>query len=202
MRGAEACNEALLSTVRLEDFVPAKHPLRPIRQRVNESLAKMDAKLSTTYEADVNGGRPSIAPERLMRATPLHELCSMRSGRRREVLRGAVGEARSVEPRQVVPAARKAVAAWEAVRRWRRGAGASRTEPGVAPRGQGQSQGHPSSDDLGRSRHGRHRCDRHRAVSPARSTRHAAGGVLVGLQCRPTLPRRRVAAAHCCAAAP
>lgn len=31
MRGADAYNEALFTTVRLEDFVPAKHPLRPIR---------------------------------------------------------------------------------------------------------------------------------------------------------------------------
>ena len=31
MRGADSYNEALFSTVRLEDFVPATHPLCPIR---------------------------------------------------------------------------------------------------------------------------------------------------------------------------
>lgn len=59
MRGADAYNEALFSTVRLEDFVPAKYPLRPIRQWVNDALAKMDAKFSAMYEADVKGGRPA-----------------------------------------------------------------------------------------------------------------------------------------------
>jgi transposase len=81
MRGADAYNEALFSTVRLEDFVPANHPLRPIRKWVNEALAKMDAKLSAMYEADVKGGRPSIAPEKLMRAMLLQVLYSVRSER-------------------------------------------------------------------------------------------------------------------------
>jgi transposase len=81
MRGADAYNEALFSTVRLEDFVPAKHPLRPIRQWVNDALAKMDAKFSAMYEADVKGGRPSIAPEKLMRAMLLQVLYSVRSER-------------------------------------------------------------------------------------------------------------------------
>jgi transposase len=68
MRGADAYNEALFSTVRLEDFVPATHPLRPIRKWINEALAEMDEKFSAMYEADIKGGRPSIAPEKLMRA--------------------------------------------------------------------------------------------------------------------------------------
>jgi transposase len=82
MRGADAYNEALFTTVKLEDFVPATHPLRPIRQWVNESLAKMDATFSSMYEADVKGGRPSIAPEKLMRAMLLQVLYSVRSERR------------------------------------------------------------------------------------------------------------------------
>ena len=81
MRGADAYNEALFSTVRLEDFVPANHPLRPIRKWVNDALAKMDAKFSAMYEADVKGGRPSIAPEKLMRAMLLQVLYSVRSER-------------------------------------------------------------------------------------------------------------------------
>jgi transposase len=81
MRGADSYNESLFSTVRLEDFVPANHPLRPIRVWVNEALAAMDAKLSAMYEADVKGGRPSIAPEKLMRAMLLQVLYSVRSER-------------------------------------------------------------------------------------------------------------------------
>ena len=63
MRGADAYNEALLSTVKLKGFIPQTHPLRPIRNWLNEALAQMDAKFSAMYEADVRGGRPSIAPE-------------------------------------------------------------------------------------------------------------------------------------------
>jgi transposase len=81
MRGADSYNESLFTVVRLEDFVPSKHPLRPIRQWVNEALAKMDAKFSAMYEADIVGGRPSIAPEKLMRAMLLQVLYSVRSER-------------------------------------------------------------------------------------------------------------------------
>lgn len=81
MRGADAYNEALFTTVKLEDFVPAKHPLRPIRAWVNDALAKMDVKFSAMYEADVKGGRQSIAPEKLMRAMLLQVLYSVRSER-------------------------------------------------------------------------------------------------------------------------
>lgn len=81
MRGADGYNESLFTTVRLESFVPADHPLRPIRQWVNDALAKMDARFSAMYEADVKGGRPSIAPEKLMRAMLLQVLYSVRSER-------------------------------------------------------------------------------------------------------------------------
>lgn len=81
MRGADAYNEALFTTVRLEDFVPSTHPLRPIRKWINEALAKMDEKFSAMYEADIKGGRPSIAPEKLMRAMLLQVLYSVRSER-------------------------------------------------------------------------------------------------------------------------
>jgi transposase len=81
MRGADSYNESLFSTVRLEEFVPAKHPLRAIRTWVNDALSKMDAKFSGMYEADIKGGRPSIAPEKLMRAMLLQVLYSVRSER-------------------------------------------------------------------------------------------------------------------------
>jgi hypothetical protein len=68
MRGADRYSESLCSTVRLEDAVPATHPLRSIRTWVNDTLGEMDEKFSAMYEADIRGGRPSIAPEKLMRA--------------------------------------------------------------------------------------------------------------------------------------
>jgi transposase len=81
MRGADSYTENLFSSVKLDDFVPTNHPLRPIRTWVNEALAGMDAKFSAMYEADIKGGRPSIAPEKLMRAMLLQVLFSIRSER-------------------------------------------------------------------------------------------------------------------------
>ncbi len=81
MRGADTYNESLFTTVKLEDFVPGDHPLRPIRIWVNDALGKIDEKFSAMYEADIKGGRPSIAPEKLMRAMLLQVLYSVRSER-------------------------------------------------------------------------------------------------------------------------
>jgi hypothetical protein len=68
MRGTDSYKEALFSTIKLKDFVPADDPLRPIRLWVNEYLGAIDAKFTAMYEADIKRGRPSIAPERLVRA--------------------------------------------------------------------------------------------------------------------------------------
>ena len=76
MRGADSYNENLSSTVRLEEFVPANHPLRPIRTWVNDALAGMNATLSAMYEADIKGGRPSTAPEKPLRAMLLLYRCA------------------------------------------------------------------------------------------------------------------------------
>ena len=81
MRGPDSYTENLFSSVKLDDFVPANHPLRPIRTWVNEALATMDERFSAMYEADIKGGRPSIAPEKLMRAMLLQVLFSIRSER-------------------------------------------------------------------------------------------------------------------------
>ena len=71
----------LFTTVRLEDFVPADHPLRPIRVWVNDALAKLSASFDKAYATDAIGGRPSIAPEKLVRAMLLQVLYSVRSER-------------------------------------------------------------------------------------------------------------------------
>ena len=47
---------------RLDDFVPANHPLRRIRIMANEALAKMDELFSRMYEADVKGRPPEHRP--------------------------------------------------------------------------------------------------------------------------------------------
>ena len=78
MRGADSYNESLFTTARLEDFVPANRPLRPIRNLVDDALARMNTKFSAMYEAEVKGGRPSIAPEKLMQRMLLQVLYSER----------------------------------------------------------------------------------------------------------------------------
>jgi transposase len=81
MRGADTFTESLFTMRRLEDFIPAHHPLRPIRQMANAALAKMEGWPTRMYDADINGGRPSIAPEKLLRAMLLQVLYSVRSER-------------------------------------------------------------------------------------------------------------------------
>ena len=81
MRGADTFTESLFTMRHLDDFVPANHPLRAIRVMVNAALVKMDALLSGMYEADIKGGRPSIAPEKLLRAMLLQIFYSVRSER-------------------------------------------------------------------------------------------------------------------------
>ena len=65
MRGADERTGELFSYVDLEKRIPVKHPLRPVRRVVNEVLAALDGDFSKAY---ADSGRPSIAPERLLRA--------------------------------------------------------------------------------------------------------------------------------------
>ena len=78
MRGTDATGGSLFSYVDLEDRIPARHPLRKIRQVVNDALASLDGEFAPLY-ADF--GRPSIAPERLIRASLIQILFSVRSER-------------------------------------------------------------------------------------------------------------------------
>lgn len=79
--GTDSYNESLFNTIGLEEFVPQAHLLRPIHTWMNEPLSKMDTQFSAMYDADINGGRPSIAPDKLMRAMLLQVLHSIRSER-------------------------------------------------------------------------------------------------------------------------
>lgn len=78
MRGADETSGSLFSYVDLEGRIPARHPLRKIRQVVNEALASLDAEFEALY---TDFGRPSIAPERLIRASLVQILFSIRSER-------------------------------------------------------------------------------------------------------------------------
>jgi transposase len=78
MRGSDAVSGSLFSYVDLEDRVPTKHPLRLIREIVNEVLPALDADFSAMY-ADF--GRPSIAPEKLLRGSLLQAFYTIRSER-------------------------------------------------------------------------------------------------------------------------
>jgi transposase len=78
MRGTDEKSGSLFSYVDLEDRIPAKHPLRKIRQVVNDALVGLDAEFEALY---VDFGRPSIAPERLIRASLIQLLFSVRSER-------------------------------------------------------------------------------------------------------------------------
>ncbi len=81
MRGSDTTTESLFIMQTLEDDLPASHPLRAIRRMVNEALAAMHDKLSDLYAPAIKGGRPSIAPEKLLRAMLLQVLYSIRSER-------------------------------------------------------------------------------------------------------------------------
>lgn len=68
----------MFSYVTLEQRVPQDHPARRIRGLVDGALRRMDSELGKLYAAK---GRPSIAPERLLRAQLLMVLYSIRSER-------------------------------------------------------------------------------------------------------------------------
>ena len=79
MRGSDQRSESLFSYVDLEARVRADHPLRPIRAIVNSALSRLSAEFDTLYAA--GAGRPSIPPERLMRALLLQAFYGLRSER-------------------------------------------------------------------------------------------------------------------------
>jgi transposase len=78
MRGTDKVSGSLFSYVDIEDRVPARHPLRQIKRIVDDALVSLDADFARLYATE---GRPSIAPERLMRASLIQILFSVRSER-------------------------------------------------------------------------------------------------------------------------
>src|SRR3954468_5276119 len=78
MRGRDDRSEGLFTYVRLEERIPADHPLRPIRLLTDEVLGALSKRFEGLYSSM---GRPSIAPEMLLRATLLQAFFSVRSER-------------------------------------------------------------------------------------------------------------------------
>ena len=78
MRGSDECTGVLFSYVDLESRVRQDHPLRVIRAVVNEALGAMEREIASLYSGT---GRPSIAPEKLLRAMLLQAFYSIRSER-------------------------------------------------------------------------------------------------------------------------
>jgi len=78
MRGDDQQQTAMFSYLTLAQRIPADHPARQIRVLVDRALKRMDGELEKLYS---DTGRPSITPERLLRATLLMILYSIRSER-------------------------------------------------------------------------------------------------------------------------
>ena len=78
MRGEDQRSEGFFSYVRLECRIPADHPLRAIRELVDAALGELSRSFDRLYSRD---GRPSIPPERLLRALLLQAFYTVRSER-------------------------------------------------------------------------------------------------------------------------
>ena len=78
MRGGDGRSGELFSYVDLEARVRSDHPLRAIRSIVNEALAALERDFAALYSSM---GRPSIPPEKLLRAMLLQAFYSIRSER-------------------------------------------------------------------------------------------------------------------------
>ncbi|MGH9424521.1 MAG: IS5 family transposase [Thermoanaerobaculia bacterium] len=79
MRGSDERTGALFSYVDVEDRIRRDHPLRQIREIANAALAALDADFEALYPRRF--GRPSIPPERLLRAMLLQAFYGIRSER-------------------------------------------------------------------------------------------------------------------------
>ena len=78
MRGSPDPQLAMLTTLQPGDLIPADHPIRRIRVVVDAVLAELDDEFDVMYAA---GGRPSVPPEQLLKATVLMAMYSIRSER-------------------------------------------------------------------------------------------------------------------------
>src|SRR6201990_3071033 len=78
MRGTDTQQSGMFSYLSPEERVPERHPVRAIRRMTDEVLKGLSGKFHALYSAT---GRPSIAPEKLLRARLLQVLYTVRSER-------------------------------------------------------------------------------------------------------------------------
>src|SRR3981081_808032 len=78
VRGRRNPQASMLAFIDLEERVPPRHPLRTIKRFADRALAELSPTFDSMYRA---GGRPSIPPERLLKASLLISLYSVRSER-------------------------------------------------------------------------------------------------------------------------
>src|SRR5216683_760671 len=78
MRGEDIKQSGIFSYRTAEERVPAEHPLRAMRRMVDEALKGLSPRFARMY---AKRGRPSIAPEKLLRALLLQVLYTIRSER-------------------------------------------------------------------------------------------------------------------------
>jgi transposase len=78
MRGDQEQQAPMWSYVSAEQRIPQDHPLRPLRTLVEGVLKDLSPRFTQLYSKT---GRPSVAPERLLRALLLQVLYSIRSER-------------------------------------------------------------------------------------------------------------------------
>jgi transposase len=76
MRGAIKSQPELVCLISPDSVVPKDHPIRTIKQHLDEVLRRMSGRLEAMYAQE---GRPSIPPERLLKAKVLIALFSVRS---------------------------------------------------------------------------------------------------------------------------
>jgi transposase len=78
MRGDDLQQGGMFSYISAEERVPQDHPLRPVRIMTDAALTRLSRRFARMY---ARAGRPSIAPEKLLRALLLQVLFSVRSER-------------------------------------------------------------------------------------------------------------------------
>jgi transposase len=78
MRGTQDRQASMLAVISIEDRIPSDHPLRRIKRMADQELLKLSAVFNRMYS---KVGRPSVAPEKILKSLLLIALYSVRSER-------------------------------------------------------------------------------------------------------------------------
>ena len=76
MRGKQETQPPMFFAINVESRIRPDHPLRPLKKMIDEELAMMSAVFDAAYSKE---GRPSVPPERLLKALLLQAIYSVRS---------------------------------------------------------------------------------------------------------------------------